>query len=362
MWASGERKIVVNPLDALDYPRQSLYNLGRSLYKGVSGEGTVDDIVSALPAALGLIGGGIAAPFTGGASIPIGMALAGGAQAGGHLLDDERFNAASPSELLKAIGYDDADPLSTFLTQMATDPMTYLTGAGAIKGGSKIASMFGKAAPAAETAAEVAAAGKSAAPLAALGEGDTIAKLTKAREALPAMLGSPERKALEAMTLQSLESSVPIGPFRPNARTRTGTMTAPTGSSLDIGFEPGFETFGGGKGTMVPSNTQRSALLEALAGGEGTLDIPGLPNPDRMVRLGSPELTSEALGAAERTMPGGYRLKAASEEAPQRMFEGMPKKLMPKDAMTAEERKMAAALDALLNRDKPYRPVGGTTL
>jgi hypothetical protein len=101
-------------------------------------------------------------------------------------------------------------------------------------------------------------------------------------------------------------------------------------------------TMGGGGG--------HSPLLDALSPGSPTMEIPGLPDPARVVRLGSPELTSGALGAADQTMPGGYIL--ANQKKAIKTFEDAPRMVLRqgKEAFqggTAEARRMQAIREAL---------------
>jgi hypothetical protein len=135
-------------LEPFDMPRRALYNLGRSGFNALSGEGTHDDLVAALPGVLGLLGGAAAAPFTGGASIPIGAALAGAAQYGGEkMAGDERFKAATPEDLAKALGLpDEGIPgmAASMGLGMVTDPLAWSGMVGGAGLGNKAAGALSK--------------------------------------------------------------------------------------------------------------------------------------------------------------------------------------------------------------------------
>lgn len=140
-------------LEALDYPRQAVYNLGRSGYRALSGEGDWGDVASALPgaagalAAGGLMATGVGAPL----GIALGSAVGGGLQAYGHLQDQHddthRFDAATPGDLAKAMGIDPdstAGGLASFGIGALTDPLTYAGGIGGAAKGGEAAGMYGK--------------------------------------------------------------------------------------------------------------------------------------------------------------------------------------------------------------------------
>jgi hypothetical protein len=116
-------------LEPLDYPRQALYNAVRAGGNALSGEGTWEDALRAVPGALGgaLAGGlmatGVGAPL----GILAGSALGGVAQGIGHATGREEFQAPGVEELT---GTDELLP--NLLVGALTDPLTY---AGAIGGG-----------------------------------------------------------------------------------------------------------------------------------------------------------------------------------------------------------------------------------
>ena len=110
-------------LAPLDYPRQALYGLGRGVYKGLSGEGTMDDLIGALPGIAGLG----AAPLG-----PLAMALVGGlAQGAGKMTGMKAYDAPSTQDLLEGIGADKDNPWLNMGTQLLTDPLTYAGGGAA---------------------------------------------------------------------------------------------------------------------------------------------------------------------------------------------------------------------------------------
>lgn len=117
------RSKLLDLLAPLDYPRQALWNLLRGAGKLVSGEGSADDLLGALP---GAIGAGVAA-FN-----PLGLlggALAGGAAQGlGKLTDSPAFEANTPGDLVESLGGDRDSFLQNALVGIPTDPLTYAGG------------------------------------------------------------------------------------------------------------------------------------------------------------------------------------------------------------------------------------------
>jgi hypothetical protein len=131
--------------DAIDAPRQALTNLGRTGMRALSGEAGMDDVMSAIPGALGA--GATGALLASGAGAPLGIltgALMGGAaQLGGKSYDEgrtdaegnalgNRFDAASTDDIAKGIGFDPEDLMgkaASFGIGMATDPLSYTGGA-----------------------------------------------------------------------------------------------------------------------------------------------------------------------------------------------------------------------------------------
>lgn len=107
-------------VEPLDYPRQALWNTVRGAGRALSGEGTWDDLLGALP---GLLGAG-AAVATGGLGLAP-MLAAGAAQGLGKASGAEAFDAANVSDLT---GTDEFLP--NLLAGALTDPLTF-AGAGA---------------------------------------------------------------------------------------------------------------------------------------------------------------------------------------------------------------------------------------
>ncbi len=138
-------------LEPLDAPRQAAYNLVRSAYRGLSGDGSLDDVVSAAP---GVLGTALAAGLgVSGFGLPLallaGSALGGTTQYAGKALDEQtdkdppngqpphvnRFKAPTPADLLELLGGDRDDTLGSMAVGMAADPLTYAFGAlGRLKG------------------------------------------------------------------------------------------------------------------------------------------------------------------------------------------------------------------------------------
>jgi hypothetical protein len=119
-------------LAPLDYPRQALWNAVRSGGRALTGEGTWDDALAAVPGALGgLAAGGLMLSGAGApAGIAVGSLLGGLAQGAGKSTGNERYNAPEVSDLT---GTDDMMP--NMLVGALTDPLTYAGGlGGAAKG------------------------------------------------------------------------------------------------------------------------------------------------------------------------------------------------------------------------------------
>ncbi len=133
-------------LEPLDYPRQALWNLPGKLAEG--------DWSAALPGIMGL--GGTAMLAATGAGLP--LAILGGSLVGGGLqggfrnadspeIDNSRYEAPTPSDLVKALGMDPESGLGTaagFGLGVLGDPLTYAGGLGGGKLGGKYGSQYGK--------------------------------------------------------------------------------------------------------------------------------------------------------------------------------------------------------------------------
>lgn len=112
-------------LEPLDYPRQAAWNLLRSGGNALSGQGTWEDALRAVPGALGAgVGAGLMAT---GVGAPLGIlagSLAGGAAQGlGRMSSPESFQAPAVSQLT---GTEEFVP--NLLAGMLTDPLTYAGG------------------------------------------------------------------------------------------------------------------------------------------------------------------------------------------------------------------------------------------
>lgn len=115
-------------LAPLDWPRQSLWNLGRGVYRGLSGEGSWDDVRAAMPGVLGTaLTGGLALSGVGlPAAIGLGSLLGGLGQA--TMPDDEKYKAATPGELVQQLGVDPESTegaLAQFGVGMIGDPLSW---------------------------------------------------------------------------------------------------------------------------------------------------------------------------------------------------------------------------------------------
>jgi len=114
-------------IEPLDYPRQALWNLVRSAGNAISGEGSADDLLRAIPGAMGVgLGGLIGGPL----GILAGSALGGAAQGMGLAADPEKMRAPTAEDVT---GSDSS--LLNALVGMAGDPLTYAGGLGGIKAG-----------------------------------------------------------------------------------------------------------------------------------------------------------------------------------------------------------------------------------
>lgn len=118
-------------LAPLDYPRQALANLGRSAYRGLSGEGSWEDVLSALPGALGVAGGAALGGPLG--AILTGSLIGGAAQGLGRLSGHRAFEAPTTGELVGQLGGDPESTVHTMGLGLATDPLSY-AGAGSLRG------------------------------------------------------------------------------------------------------------------------------------------------------------------------------------------------------------------------------------
>ncbi len=102
-------------LKPLDYPRQALWNLVRGGSRALSGEGTWQDALGALPGLAGVAGAAMG---------PLGMlggALAGGlAQGVGQATGSSAFEASRPEDVTGSDAW-----LPNALLGAATDPLTY---------------------------------------------------------------------------------------------------------------------------------------------------------------------------------------------------------------------------------------------
>jgi hypothetical protein len=127
-------------LSPLDYPRQALWNAVRAGGNALSGQGTWDDALRAVPGALGagLAGGlmatGVGAPL----GILAGSALGGLAQGVGKSADEEKFKAPEVSDLTGT-----EDFLPNLLVGALTDPLTYAGGIGGAAKGAKVGRQVG---------------------------------------------------------------------------------------------------------------------------------------------------------------------------------------------------------------------------
>jgi hypothetical protein len=124
----------------LDSPRQALWNLIRSGKNAITGEGTWDDALRAVPGALGaglgaaLTATGVGAPL----GILAGSALGGLGQSVGSAADADRFRAPTAEDVT---GSD--NPLLNTLVSMGGDPLTYAGGFGGASRGAKAGKAFG---------------------------------------------------------------------------------------------------------------------------------------------------------------------------------------------------------------------------
>lgn len=134
--ALGRAGSLLDLLKPLDYPREAAYNLVRGIGRGLSGEGTWDDLLGAVPGAAGLLGGAlIGGPF----GALAGAGIAGGLQGLGHLAvtGSPAFEANTPADLVENMGGDRDSVLQTIAAGVATDPLTYVGGFGGAHGGAK---------------------------------------------------------------------------------------------------------------------------------------------------------------------------------------------------------------------------------
>lgn len=128
-------------LEPLDYPRQALWNAVRAGGRAITGEGSMDDLIGAIPGVLGagLAGGlmatGVGAPL----GILAGSALGGLAQGMGKSTGSEAFHAPEVSDLT---GTEDFIP--NMIVGALTDPMTYAGGIGGAARGAKVGSKVGR--------------------------------------------------------------------------------------------------------------------------------------------------------------------------------------------------------------------------
>lgn len=128
-------------LAPLDYPRQALWNLARSVGRGLTNQGSWDDALRAIPGAAGALGTSILAGSGVGmpAAIGLGSLVGGIGQGFGNATDEDKFKAPTAEDVT---GSD--NPLLNMLVSAAGDPLTFAgSGAGAVKG-AQAGKSFGK--------------------------------------------------------------------------------------------------------------------------------------------------------------------------------------------------------------------------
>jgi hypothetical protein len=406
-------------LAPLDYPRQALYNLGRSAHRGFSGEGSMDDLVSALPGALG-VASLAAAPFTGGLTLPFAMAMAGGAQGVGKALGDERYDAATPADLVEHLGGDRDNPLTTTLAQLATDPLTYAGILGSHKALSGASRMLDRMDATADLAkgpwarlrgAPTEAIGQSShIPQAAVPQAELaglrsakLGNFDKAHDALDAYLESqyvpqgtsgelsrwssgsmdnmfdtppqaptlkgglksPLTEALEAMHEQAMQGAPTMAGAQRNMMFREPVLEAIAGQPTMRGAE-GFDLAypGGSRKNPVPTNfvpSLKSLQLNRVP--QRQFGLPGVNNPE----LPLVQAPSKAAAVAPITPPPSPRdmmLEAIqSEGMPDRglaPYRGPAPKTMDEIAMLEEDSRRAAqswngALDQVIHHSEDFQ-------
>lgn len=125
-------------LSPLDYPRQALWNLGRSGYRAATGQGNFGDVARAAPGALGAVLAALAAGSGVGMPLALGLGTLGMGlgQAGGRLSGAD-FEAPGGADVAQGLGLDPGSlpGLGVGMTaQMAGDPLLWLSSLGALKG------------------------------------------------------------------------------------------------------------------------------------------------------------------------------------------------------------------------------------
>lgn len=130
-------------LDFLDYPRQALANIGTGI--GDLFEGNPEGLLSALPGAIGLLGGGLATLAGGGLPLALlaGSGAGGLAQGIGLSTGDSRFNAPTSGDIAQNLFGSD-EFLPSLLAGVLTDPLTYAGGLGIGKAGSNVGANLGR--------------------------------------------------------------------------------------------------------------------------------------------------------------------------------------------------------------------------
>lgn len=143
-------------LDALDKPRQAVWNFAEGVGDLFTGKGDVNDVLMAIPGALGGFAGGALSAT--GFGLP--LAVLGGSLVGGGLqsLPFAR-RAMTPDELINRMGFDaesDTGTIGALALALATDPLSFAVpgGAAAANRGARTAAgrVLGRSADEAATA------------------------------------------------------------------------------------------------------------------------------------------------------------------------------------------------------------------
>lgn len=128
-------------LEALDYPRQALWNAPRSIQRALD-ESDASELLGAIPGAIGAAGLGLGA-LTGlglPAAIGLGGLAAGIGQGIGKSTENTRFDAPTTTDLVEALGGDpEGFPGQAlgFGLGILGDPLTYAGGLGGAKSGAQ---------------------------------------------------------------------------------------------------------------------------------------------------------------------------------------------------------------------------------
>lgn len=112
----------------LDLPRQAVYNFGKGANDILSGNGSMESVGRMAPGAIGALLMALMGP---GAAV-LGS---GAAQGLGNMIGGEDYAAPGVADLVDAMGGDAADPFLMTGVNMATDPVNWLAGSYAMRGG-----------------------------------------------------------------------------------------------------------------------------------------------------------------------------------------------------------------------------------